>query len=266
MSGSDSAGTTMGVYDTTQLPLYTYLHEKGHPHYAIADDFFQAAFGGSFLNHQWLIAAASPVDPTGSTGGAHAGSHSIIDSNGMPTAYPLYTPTGTVLRNPLTVACTASGTPPAPAQVCGNWAVNTMQPTNPPAGRVQPDPSRADGRDDRRPPLGRRPELGVVFGWLGERHRRHDGSRLHRWAGRESEHDVGLFEPDRRHRRPQRRPGGALAGVSGRALPVPPSAVRVLRELRPERAGTLAPAGRGRTSWALSTAPTRSATSTTSVS
>jgi phospholipase C len=54
MSGSDSVGTTMGVYDTTQLPLYAFLHEKGHPHYAIADDFFQAAFGGSFLNHQWL--------------------------------------------------------------------------------------------------------------------------------------------------------------------------------------------------------------------
>ena len=134
MSGSDSAGTTMGVYDTTQLPLYKYLHEKGHPDYAIADNFFQAAFGGSFLNHQWLIAAATPVDPTGSTGGAHAGSHSIIDSNGMPVAYPLYTPTGPVARNPLTVSCTASGAPPAPAQVCGNWAVNTMQPTPNPQG------------------------------------------------------------------------------------------------------------------------------------
>ena len=32
-----------------------------HPRYAIADRFFQAAFGGSFLNHQWLVAAASPV-------------------------------------------------------------------------------------------------------------------------------------------------------------------------------------------------------------
>src|SRR4029079_3577511 len=54
--------------------------------------------------------------------------------NGSAVAYSLYTPTGPVLRNPLTVACTASGTPPAPAQVCGNWAVNTMQPTNPPQG------------------------------------------------------------------------------------------------------------------------------------
>jgi phospholipase C len=130
MSGSDSAGTTMGVYDTTQLPIYKYLHSPGAPQYAIDDNFFQAAFGGSFLNHQWLIAAATPVDPTGSTGGAHAGSHSIIDSNGMPVAYPLYSPTGPVLRNPLTVSCPA----PASANVCGNWAVNTMQPTSKPQG------------------------------------------------------------------------------------------------------------------------------------
>ncbi len=130
MSGSDSAGTTMGVYDTKGLPIYQYLHSKGAPHYAIDDNFFQGAFGGSFLNHQWLIAAATPIDPTGAPGGAHAGSHSIIDTNGMPVAYPLYTPTGPVQRNPLTVACPA---PPA-AKVCGNWAVNTMQPTSFPQG------------------------------------------------------------------------------------------------------------------------------------
>jgi acid phosphatase len=125
MSGSDSAGTTMGVYDTTQIALYRYLHEQHHPDYAIADNFFQAAFGGSFLNHQWLIAAATPVYP-----GAPANLHSLIDSNGMPTSYPLYTATGTVSRQPLTVACP---TPPA-AKVCGDFAVNTMQPTSNPQG------------------------------------------------------------------------------------------------------------------------------------
>jgi phospholipase C len=130
MSGSDSVGTSMGVYDTKQLPVYKYLHSKGAPHYAIDDNFFQSAFGGSFLNHQWLIAAASPVDPTGVPGGAHAGSHSIIDSNGMPVAYPQYTPTGPVQRNPLTVSCPAT----PPAAVCGNWAVNTMQPAVNPQG------------------------------------------------------------------------------------------------------------------------------------
>ena len=40
---------------------------RGHPRYAIADHFFQAAFGGSFLNHQWLVAAATPVFPAPST-------------------------------------------------------------------------------------------------------------------------------------------------------------------------------------------------------
>ena len=58
VTGSDAVGLTMGGYDTRRLPIYDYLHQPGHPRYAIADNFFQAAFGGSFLNHQWLIAAA----------------------------------------------------------------------------------------------------------------------------------------------------------------------------------------------------------------
>src|SRR5256714_10350973 len=99
-TGSDAVGLTQGYYDTRALPIYAYLHSGGHPHYAIADDLFQSAFGGSFLNHQWLIAAASPTWP-----GAPVANHSIIDSNGMPTAYPLYTPTGPVLDRQLTQLC-----------------------------------------------------------------------------------------------------------------------------------------------------------------
>jgi len=45
------------------LPIYAYLHQPGHPHYAIADNFFQGAFGGSFLNHQFLICACVPTWP-----------------------------------------------------------------------------------------------------------------------------------------------------------------------------------------------------------
>src|SRR5438105_1944383 len=71
--GSDAAGLTQGYYDTQALPIYSYLHGGNHPHYAIADDFFQSAFGGSFLNHQWLVAAASPTWP-----GGPAANHSII--------------------------------------------------------------------------------------------------------------------------------------------------------------------------------------------
>src|SRR5436190_995949 len=63
VTGSDAIGLTMGVFDTKALPVYDYLHGKHHPHYAIADRFFQSAFGGSFLNHQWLIAARTPTWP-----------------------------------------------------------------------------------------------------------------------------------------------------------------------------------------------------------
>src|SRR6266852_3499899 len=48
VTGSDAVGLTMGYYDTRALPIYAYLHSDGHPHYAILDNFFQSAFGGSF--------------------------------------------------------------------------------------------------------------------------------------------------------------------------------------------------------------------------
>jgi phospholipase C len=51
-------GFTMGYYKTEQLPLYELARK-----YTLCDHFFHSAFGGSFLNHQWLIAAASPVFP-----------------------------------------------------------------------------------------------------------------------------------------------------------------------------------------------------------
>jgi len=118
-TGSDAVGLTQGYYNTQALPIYRYLHSAGHPKYAIADNFFQSAFGGSFLNHQWLIAAASPV-----WSGAPVANHSIIDSNGMPTAYPLYTPTGPVLDRQLTQLCPSA----VPNRACGDYAVNTIQP------------------------------------------------------------------------------------------------------------------------------------------
>jgi len=121
-TGSDAVGLTQGYYDTKALPIYAYLHGKDHPHYAIADNFFQAAFGGSFLNHQWLIAAASPVYP-----GAAANLHALLDTNGMPTSYPLYKATGPVADPALTQAC-----PGLAGRACGDYAVNTIQPTSQP--------------------------------------------------------------------------------------------------------------------------------------
>src|SRR3954454_14967013 len=120
--GSDAIGTVMGVYDTKTLPIYQWLHGKYHPNYAIADNFFQAAFGGSFLNHQYLIAARAPEDAN-----APANLHSLVDPAGFPrNNYPLYTPVpGVTYRDSdFTVTCPS----PVANLACGNWAVNTMQP------------------------------------------------------------------------------------------------------------------------------------------
>jgi acid phosphatase len=154
-TGSDSAATVMGVYDTRSLPIYRYLHSDAHPHYAIADNFFQAAFGGSFLNHQWLIAARTPFDPN-----APAAQHSLIDSEGFPRSnYPLYNPiAGVTYRDgDFTVPCPS----PKAGLACGNWAVNTMQPTNEPFGTfgdklvVQSQPTIGDRLSD----------AGISWGW-----------------------------------------------------------------------------------------------------
>ena len=147
VTGSDAVGLTMGYYDTTHLPIWQYLHSAGSPSYVIADNFFQGAFGGSFLNHQALIAAQPPIFPnadksgvtTGcATGTANCDLHSAVDANGFPNKYPLYTPpSGTVNDGALTEAADASGrcTPTyagavaAPAgTLCGDYAVNTIQP------------------------------------------------------------------------------------------------------------------------------------------
>src|SRR4051794_30902821 len=120
-TGSDAVGLTQGYYDTTQLPVYQYLHGRGAPKYVVADHVFQAAFGGSFLNHQYLIAAQAPV-----WANAPSAEHSVVDANGMPTNYPLYTATGAVSDQPVTQACNAATTQPGLA--CGDYAVNTVQP------------------------------------------------------------------------------------------------------------------------------------------
>jgi phospholipase C len=55
---TDAAGLTMSYYDASDLP-----EGKLAKQYTLCDHFFHAAFGGSFLNHFWLIAAASPKYP-----------------------------------------------------------------------------------------------------------------------------------------------------------------------------------------------------------
>jgi phospholipase C len=53
---SDAKGLTMGYYHTAGLPLAAEARN-----YTLADHFFHGAFGGSFLNHLYLISTAVPV-------------------------------------------------------------------------------------------------------------------------------------------------------------------------------------------------------------
>jgi phospholipase C len=120
VAGSDAAGLTMGYYDTKALPIYQYLHGKGAPHYVLLDHFFQAAFGGSFLNHQFLISGRAPVD---TSNGSLGGINSVLGTDGYPTT-----------DKQETQLCAASPTINNRAQACGHFAVNTIQSTSAPHG------------------------------------------------------------------------------------------------------------------------------------
>jgi phospholipase C len=60
---SDAKGLALSYFDATNMP-----EGKLAQQYTIADNFFHAAFGGSFLNHFWLVCACSPVFPNAPTG------------------------------------------------------------------------------------------------------------------------------------------------------------------------------------------------------
>ncbi|GAB3028347.1 acid phosphatase [Niabella terrae] len=55
---NDSKGLAMGYYTTQKLPLYTFAKK-----YTLCDQFFQSVYGGSYLNHIYMISAAIPVWP-----------------------------------------------------------------------------------------------------------------------------------------------------------------------------------------------------------
>jgi phospholipase C len=55
---SDVGALVMGYYDGSKLPLWNVAKT-----YTLADNFFMAAFGGSFLNHFWLVCACTPYYP-----------------------------------------------------------------------------------------------------------------------------------------------------------------------------------------------------------
>jgi acid phosphatase len=172
--GSNAVGLTVGHYSTRQLPIYKFLHRPSHPRYAVADRFFQAAFGGSFLNHMWLVSARTPIWPNAVNNGGEHDLHSAVDANGMPRTYPDTPMYISSLGNRLVDGdLSASCDPPAsrpktpPGILCGNWVVNTTSP------QFQPHrPGPADGElvpPQKAPTIGTRLSArGISWAWYSQ--------------------------------------------------------------------------------------------------
>jgi phospholipase C len=72
---SDARGLTMGHYHTMNLPV-----PNEAKNWTVCDHFHHAAFGGSFLNHQFLIAASAPVWNSGDAGDGKPVPASLLDN------------------------------------------------------------------------------------------------------------------------------------------------------------------------------------------
>jgi acid phosphatase len=131
---SDAGGLTMGYYDYGGSALYALARE-----YVLADHFFQGAFGGSFLNHQYLICACAPEYPGADAAPAHP-SIAILERDAAGAYLPrLQTAPGSpasALDGPPKFLKSGNITP---ANYLGDgkfYAVNTMQPPYQPSGNA----------------------------------------------------------------------------------------------------------------------------------
>ena len=129
---SDAGGLAMGHYDYGQSALYSLAKE-----FVLADNFFQGAFGGSFLNHQYLICACAPIYPHADTAPAKP-SIAMLDQDAagryLPRLTPAHDEMPSALDGPPSFAKNGNI---APANYFGDGnfhAVNTMQPPYQPSG------------------------------------------------------------------------------------------------------------------------------------
>ena len=104
----------MGYYDGSSQKVWQWALR-----YTLADNFFMGAFGGSFLNHQWLICACTPVFQD-----APASTRAQLEANGFLKKRPDSPPS--VLTGPVHVF-DGTVTP-------DGYVVNTSQPPYQPSG------------------------------------------------------------------------------------------------------------------------------------
>lgn len=134
---ADSGGLVMGYYAHAKQQLWDVAKK-----YTLADNFFQGAFGGSFLNHFELACACIPSYPHADTSPAKD-LISKVEADGV-TLTPAAGMPASAIDGPPKFANSSNLTPDF-------YAVNTMQPpyqpsANPPAPEHDPayaDPSKA---------------------------------------------------------------------------------------------------------------------------
>jgi acid phosphatase len=120
---STVGGWTMGYYDTSRMRLWQWATQ-----YTLADNFFMGAFGGSYLNHQWLICACAPEHKD-----APDGMRVRLDPDGRLTKKPDSPPSA--LDGAVQVFSGGLG-----GQVTSDgYSVNTSQPPYQPSG-IPPAP------------------------------------------------------------------------------------------------------------------------------
>jgi acid phosphatase len=141
---ADAGGLTMGHYDYSESALYNLARK-----YTLADEFFAGAFGGSFLNHQYLICACAPTYPNADAPptGAHP-TIAVLDKDAAGNYLPQLTTSATspasALDGPPSFVLSGAI---APANYFGDgqfYAVNTMQAPYQPSGNK---PLDAAGND-----------------------------------------------------------------------------------------------------------------------
>jgi acid phosphatase len=140
---ADSGGLVMGHFDYSASPLFKLAQQ-----YTLADNFFQGAFGGSFLNHQYLVCACAPEYPDADTAPAHPTIAAVdLATDGSFTTHLTLAPTSRASALDGTATFVLSGNI-APKNYFGDGsfhAVNTMQAPYQPSGNAPVDVAGTDG-------------------------------------------------------------------------------------------------------------------------
>ena len=131
---SDAGGLSMGYYNGSELPMWKYAQE-----YTLADNFFMGAFGGSFLNHMYLVCACAPEFKN-----APDELRIKLDDNGH-LLRTEKSPKSAMLGAPQYVADNAI--------TSDGYAVNTVQPPYQPSGIVPENKAFAEYADVHKNPL-----------------------------------------------------------------------------------------------------------------